>query len=63
VLSQRPALGCASLQRAKTRRRRLLAIAGRLIRTAGQWRLQLARDWAGQVELARVRHHLATIGP
>ena len=63
VLSQRPALGCASLQRAKTRRRRLLAIAGRLIRTAGPWRLQLAQDWAGQGELARVRHHLATIGP
>ena len=63
VLSQRPALGCASLQHAKPLRRRLLAIAGRLIRTAGQWRLQLARDWAGQVELARVRHHLATIGP
>ena len=63
VLYQRRALGCASLQRAKTRRRRLLAIAGRLIRTAGPWRLQLAQDWAGQGELARVRHHLATLGP
>ena len=62
-LYQRHALGCASLQRAKTRRRRLLAVAGRLIRTAGPWRLQLAQDWAGQGELARVRHHLATLGP
>ena len=63
VLYQRHALGCASLQRAKPLRRRLLAIAGRLIRTAGPWRLQLAQDWAGQVELARVRHHLASLGP
>jgi hypothetical protein len=63
VLYQHHALGCASLQRAKTLRRCLIAIAGRLIRTARQWILQLAQDWAGQVELARVRHPLATLGP
>lgn len=63
VLYQRQALGWAVLQRAKTLRRRLIAIAGQLIRTAGQWVLKLADGWAGQVDLARARQHLATLGP
>ena len=63
ALYQRQALGWSVLQRAKTLRRRVIAIAGRLIRTAGQWMLQLAQDCAGQGDLARVRGHLATLGP
>jgi hypothetical protein len=63
VLYQRQALGWAVLQRAKTLRRRVIAIAGQLIRTAGQWVLKLAEDWRGQPELRRVRAQLATLGP
>lgn len=63
VLYQRQALGWSILQRAKTLRRRVLAIAGQLIRTAGQWRLKLAEGWAGQVDLGRVRRHLAALSP
>ena len=63
VLYQRQALGWAVLQRAKTLRRRVIAIAGQLIRTAGQWGLKLADGWAGYADLARVRQHLATLGP
>ena len=63
VRYQRQALGWAVLQRAKTLRRRVLAVAGQLIRTAGQWGLQLAEGWAGQADLMRVRQHLATLGP
>jgi hypothetical protein len=63
VLYQRQALGWAGLQRAKTLRRRVIALAGQLIRTAGQWVLKLAEGWAGQADLARVREHLATLSP
>jgi len=63
VRYQRQALGWAVLQRAKTLRRRVLAIAGQLIRTAGQWVLKLAAGWAGHADLARARQHLATLGP
>ena len=63
VLYQRQALGWAVLQRAKTLRRRVLAIAGQLIRTAGQWMLKLAPGWAGHADLARARQQLATLGP
>jgi hypothetical protein len=63
VLSQRRALGWTILHRAKTVRRRVLAVAGQLIRTAGQWMLTLATDWAGRPAVLRVRAHLATLGP
>ena len=62
VLYQRQALGWAVLQRAKTLRRRVIAIAGQLIRTAGQWVLKLAEDWRGP-ELRRVRAQCAPLGP
>jgi hypothetical protein len=41
----------------------VIAIAGQLIRTAGPWGLKLANGWAGDADLARVRQHLATLGP
>jgi hypothetical protein len=63
VLYQRQALGWSVLQRAKTLRRRVIAIAGQLIHTAGQWGLKLAAEWAGHADLARARQHLATLGP
>jgi hypothetical protein len=63
VLYQRQALGWTILHRAKTVRRRLVAVVGQLIRTAGQWVLKLATDWAGQVDVLCVREHLATLGP
>jgi len=63
VLYQRRALGWTGLHRAKTVRRRLIAVAGQLIRTAGQWMLKLATDWAGRPDVLRVRTHLATLGP
>jgi hypothetical protein len=63
VLYQRQALGWSVLQRAKTLRRRVIAIAGQLIRTAGQWVLKLAEVWASRADLGRVRQHLATLGP
>jgi len=63
VLYQRQALRWIVLQRAKTLRRRLLVVAGQLIRTAGQWVLKLAAHWPGQTELARLRRHLATRSP
>jgi hypothetical protein len=62
-LYHRPALGWAALPRAKTLRRRMLAIAGQLIRTGGQWGLKLANGWAGHADLARGRQHLATLDP
>ena len=63
VLYQRQGLGWAVLQRAKTVRRRLIAVAGQLIRTAGQWVLKLAEDWAGQADLTRVRQQLTARSP
>jgi hypothetical protein len=63
VLYQRQALGWTILHRAKTVRRRLIAVAGQLIRTAGRWVLKLAADWAGRPDVLRVRTHLATLGP
>ncbi len=63
VLYQRQALGWTLLHRAKTLRRRLITVAGQLIRTAGQWGLKLGADWAGQADLVRVRAHLAPLGP
>jgi hypothetical protein len=63
VLYQRQALGWTIRHRAKTLRRRVVAVAGQLIRTAGQWVLKLGADWAGQPDLVRVRAHLATLGP
>jgi hypothetical protein len=62
-LYQRQGLGWAVLQRAKTVRRRLIAVAGQLIRTAGQWGLKLAKDWAGPADLTRVRPPLAARSP
>jgi hypothetical protein len=63
VLYQRRALGWTILHRAKTVRRRLVAVAGQLIRTAGRWVLKLATDWPGQPDLVRVRARLAALGP
>ena len=63
VLYQRQALSWSVLQRAKTLRRRVLALAGQLIRTAGRWVLKLAEGWAGHADLGRARQHLATLGP
>ena len=63
VLYQRQALGWTILHRAKTVRRRLIAVAGQLIRTAGQWVLKLATHWAGRADLGQVRAHLAPLGP
>jgi hypothetical protein len=63
VLYQRQALGWTVLARTKTLRRRVVAVAGSLIHTAGQWVLKLAQDWVGQADLRRVRQHLATLGP
>jgi hypothetical protein len=63
VLYQRQGLGWTVCQRAKTLRRRVIAIAGQLIHTAGQWGLKLAEGWAGHADLRRVRQHLATLGP
>jgi hypothetical protein len=63
VLYQRQALQWPVLQRAKTLRRRLLALAGQLIRTAGQWVLKLAEGWRWQADLLRARHWLAALGP
>jgi hypothetical protein len=57
------ALGWGIRQRAKTLRRRVIAIAGQLIRTAGQWVLKLAEEWRGQAALRRVRQELAPLGP
>jgi hypothetical protein len=62
-LYPRPALGWAVVPRAKTLRRRVIAIAGQVIRTPGQWGLKLAKGWAGHADLARVRQHLATLRP
>ena len=42
---------------------RLIAVAGQLIRTAGQWGLKLAENWAGQANLTRVRQQLAARSP
>jgi hypothetical protein len=39
----------------------MLAIAGQVIRTAGQWELKLANGWTSHADLARVRQHLATL--
>jgi Transposase DDE domain group 1 len=63
VLYQRQALGWSVLQRAKTLRRRVIAIAGQLIRTAGQWMLKLTETWAGHADLGRAHQHLAALGP
>jgi hypothetical protein len=41
----------------------VLALAGRLIRTAGQWILQLAEGWHWQADLLRARQRLAALGP
>jgi hypothetical protein len=60
---QQRALGWPSRQRAKTLRRRVLAVAAQLIRTAGQWVLKLAAGWGGQADLQRVRAYLAALGP
>jgi hypothetical protein len=63
VLYPRQALGWAVLQRAKTLRRRVLALAGPLIRTARQGVLKLADPWVGHADLARAHQPLATLGP
>ncbi len=63
VLYQRQALGWSVLQRAKTLRRRVIALAGQLIRTAGQWILKLAAGWRWQADLLRARQRLAALGP
>lgn len=63
VLSQRQALGWAVLQRAKTLRRRVIALAGQLIRTAGRWVLKLAEGWPWEADLLRARQRLAALGP
>jgi len=61
VLYQRQALRWAVRHRAKTLRRRVLAVAGQLVRSAGQWRLKLATGWTGQPDLVRVRTYLAPL--
>jgi Transposase DDE domain group 1 len=63
VLYQRHALGWAIRRRAETLRRQVIAVAGQLIRTAGQWVLKLAADGTASTSLRRVRMHLATLGP
>jgi hypothetical protein len=63
VLYQRQALGWKVLHRAKTLRRRVIAIAAQLIRTAGQWVLKLAQGCRWQPDLWRARLWLATLGP
>jgi CheY-like chemotaxis protein len=63
VLYQRQALGWQVVHRAKTLRRRVIAIAGQLIRTAGRWVLKLAEHCRWQVDLWRARLWLATLGP
>lgn len=63
VLYQRQALGWPVIHRAKTLRRRLLTLAGQLVRTAGQWVLRLAATAHAAADLARVRAHLATLSP
>lgn len=63
VLSQQQALGWGMLQRAKTLRRRVVALAGQLIRTAGQGVLKLAEGWRRQADLLRARQRLAALGP
>ena len=63
VLYQRQALGWKVGHRAKTLRRRVMAIAGQLIRTAGQWVLKLAEGCRWQPDLWRVRLWLAALGP
>jgi hypothetical protein len=45
--------------RAKTLRRRLIAVAGQLIRTARQWGLKLATGWRTSSGCPR----LAALGP
>jgi hypothetical protein len=63
VLYQQQALGWPIRQRAKTLRRRVLAVAAQLIHTAGQWILKLAAGWGGQADVQRVRAHLVALGP
>jgi len=63
VLYQRQALGWKVVHRAKTLRRRVIAIAAQLIRTAGQWVLKLAQGCRWQPDLWRARLWLATLGP
>lgn len=63
ALYQRQALGWGVLQRAKTVRRRVLALAGQLIRTAGRWVLKLAEGWPWEADLLRARQRLAALGP
>jgi hypothetical protein len=63
VLYQSQALGWKVVHRAKTLRRRVITIAGQLIRTAGQWVLKLAQHCRWQVDLWRVQLGLATLGP
>lgn len=62
-LSQREILGWAVLQRAKTLRRRVVALAGQLIHTAGRWVLTLAETCRWQPDLLRARQKLAALGP
>jgi hypothetical protein len=63
VLYQRLALGWVVRRRAQTLRRRVVALAGQLIRTAGQWVLKLAAGGPAPASLRRVRLQLATLGP
>ncbi len=63
VLYQCQALGWAVRRRAQTLRRRVIAVAGQLIRTAGQWVLKLAADGTAPASLRRVRRQLAALGP
>ncbi len=63
VLYPRQALGWPVLQRAKTLRRRVVALAGQLIRPAGQWILKLAEGWRWQADLLHARPRLAALGP
>jgi hypothetical protein len=63
VLYQRQALGYCVLHRAKTLRRRVIALAGQLIRTGGRWVLKLAAAWRWQQELVHARKWLATASP
>ena len=63
VLYQRHALGWTVRRRAQTLRRCVIAVAGQLIRTAGQWVLKLAADGPAAVSLRHARVALAALGP
>lgn len=63
VLFQSHALGWTVRRRAQTFRRRVIAIAGHLIRTGGQWVLKLAADAPAAASLRHLRIARVALGP